>query len=80
MAELRSKKGRLRRSNGRVDNARFYYGADEEVPPDKSQLDPEKHTLWVEHDGTIGIRRGTAVSVGASRTYSANYDNLDWGN
>ena len=80
MGELRSKKGRLRHGDGRVNNARFYYSADEEVPPDKSQLDPEKHTTWVEHDGTIGIRRGTAISVGASYAYAVNYDNVDWGN
>lgn len=80
MAALRSKTGFLTRNDGRVESARFYYGADEDPPPNRSQLDPEKHTTWVEHDGTVGIRRGTAVTVGATRAYAVNYDSVDWGN
>jgi hypothetical protein len=77
---LRSKTGFLNHHDGRVERARFYYGPDEVAPPDRGQLDPEKHATWVEDDGTVGIRRGTSVSVGASAAYAANYDALDWGN
>ena len=80
MAELRSKTGLLNYRDGRVETARFYYGADEDAPPNRTRIDPEKHATWIEHDGVIGIRRGTSVSVGASQSYSANYDNIDWGN
>jgi hypothetical protein len=80
MAELRSKTGLLNYRDGRVENARFYYGADEDAPANRMQLDPEKHATWIEHDGAVGIRRGAAVSVGASQGYSTNYDNIDWGN
>lgn len=80
MAALRSKTGLLNYRDGRVETARFYYGADEDAPPNRTQLDPEKHAIWIEHDGAVGIRRGTTVSVGASKTYTDNYDNLDWGN
>ena len=77
---LRSKTGLLNHHDGRVARARFYYGPDEDAPPDRSQIDPEKHATWVEDDGTVGIRRGTSVSIGATASYSANYDALDWGN
>ena len=80
MAELRSKSGFLTHNDGRVENARFYFGADEEAPPTRSQLDPERHATWVEDDGSVGIRRGTAISIGATPAYAANYDALDWGN
>jgi hypothetical protein len=80
MAELRSKTGLLRHEDGRVEQARFYYGEGEDPPPDHSRLDPSRHATWLEHDGTVGIRRGTSVSVGATPAYAANYDALDWGN
>ena len=80
MAKLRSKTGLLNHHDGRSATARFYYGADEDAPPDRSQISPERHAIWIEDDGSIGIRRGTSVSIGATATYSANYDALDWGN
>ena len=79
MAQLRSKAGFVTHNDGCAHNARFYFGADEDEPPNRGELDPERHTTWVEADGTVGIRRGTAVSIGASAAYSANYDSLDWG-
>lgn len=80
MTTLRSKTGLLRHRDGRVENARFYYGADEDDPPDRAKIDPECHATWIEDDGTVGIRRGTSVSIGATPAYSANYAALDWGN
>jgi hypothetical protein len=79
MTPLRSKTGLLSH-DGRVARARFYYGADEEAPPVREQLDPERHATWVEDDGTVGIRRGTSISIGATAAYADNYDTLDWGN
>ena len=80
MASLRSKTGLLHYHDGRVDKARFYYGADEDAPSNHTRLCPEQHATWIEDDGTVGIRRGTSVSVGATPAYAANYDALDWGN
>lgn len=80
MASLRAKTGLLNHHDGRVESARFYYGPDEDAPPDRSQIDPDRHVTWVEQDGIVGIRRGTSVSVGATAAYSANYETLDWGN
>lgn len=80
MTTLRSKTGLLNHHDGRVEKARFYYGANEDAPPDRSQIDPERHATWVEDDGVVGIRRGTSVSVGATAAYSANYNSVDWGN
>jgi len=80
MAELRSKTGLLRYHDGSVNHARYYYGVDEAEPPNRTQIDPEHHATWIEDDGIVGIRRGTAVSVGATPAYAANYDALDWGN
>lgn len=80
MAELRSKTGLLRHDDGSVEGARFYYGENEEPPPDRTRIDPNNYATWLEADGAVGIRRGTSVSIGASPAYSANYDALDWGN
>lgn len=80
MAELRSKTGLLRHDDGSVEGARFYYGTDEEAPPDRTRIDPKIYATWTEDDGAVGIRRGTAISVGATAAYSANYDTVDWGN
>ena len=80
MSTLRSKTGQLTHHDGRVESARFYYGADEDAPPNHSQIDPEQHAIWAEADGTVGIRRGTSTSIGATAAYSANYEALDWGN
>lgn len=80
MAELRSKTGVLRHQDGQEKIARFYYGDDEDAPPDRSQIDPACHATWIEADGAVGIRRGTSVSVGASPAYSANYETIDWEN
>jgi len=80
MAVLRSKTGLLNYRDGRVEPARFYYGADEAEPQNRAQINPENHATWIEDDGAVGIRRGTSVSVGASPAYSANYDAVDWGN
>ena len=80
MASLRSKTGLLTHHDGRVEQARFYYGPDEDAPPSRSRIDPEQHSTWVQDDGTVGIRRGTSISVGATASYSANYEALDWGN
>jgi hypothetical protein len=80
MATPRSKTGLLNYRDGRVEPARFYYGEGETAPLNRTQIDPEHHATWVEDDGTIGIRRGTAVSIGASAAYSASYDAIDWGN
>jgi hypothetical protein len=80
MAALRSKTGLLNYRDGRALPARFYYGEGEAAPLNRTQIDPEHHATWVEDDGTIGIRRGTSVSVGASAAYAQNYDTVDWGN
>ena len=80
MAELRSKPGILRHDDGRVEHARFYYGENEEAPADRTRIDPSCYATWVDHDGAVGIRRGTSVSVGASAGYAQNYDAIDWGN
>lgn len=78
MSTPRFKTG-LFHTEDRVDPARFYYGDQEEDPPQRIQVNSQ-YTTWIEDDGTVGIRRGTSVSIGASATYSANYDALDWGN
>ena len=80
MAKLRSQTGLLQHDDGRVEKARFYYGADEDAPTDRTRIDPSCHATWLEHDGTVGIRRGTSVSVGATAAYAERYDDLDWGN
>ena len=80
MASPRSKTGLLSNNEGRVAPARFYYGDQEDDPPNRTLIDPANHATWIEDDGTIGIRRGTAVSVGATPAYSANYEALNWGN
>lgn len=80
MAELRSKTGLLNYHDGSAAPARFYYNDDEAEPQNRDRIDPESHATWIEADGTVGIRRGTSISVGATATYSANYDTLDWGN
>jgi len=79
MSTPRSKTGRLILEDGRMEPARFYYGDHEDDPPQVTRVD-SRYTTWTEDDGTVGIRRGTSVSVGASAAYSANYDTLDWGN
>lgn len=80
MPTPRSKAGFLSHEDGRVEAARFYYGEHEEDPPSRTRLDPSHYATWIEDDGTIGIRRGTSVSIGATHAYSANYDAVDWGN
>jgi hypothetical protein len=80
MPAPRSKTGRLYRQDGSAESARFYYGDHEEDPPPVTHIDSRHYTTWTEDDGTVGIRRGTSVSIGASPAYSANYDTLDWGN
>jgi len=79
MADLRAKMGLLNHHDGSVEPARFYYGADETEPQSHTRINPENHATWIEDDGTVGIRRGTSVSIGASPAYSANYDAVDWG-
>jgi hypothetical protein len=79
MPTPRSKAGRLHFEDGSVEPARFYYSNHEEEPPPLTQVD-SRYTTWIEDDGTVGIRRGTSISVGASAAYAANYDTLDWGN
>lgn len=61
-------------------HARYYYGEGEDAPQNRERIDPATHTTWREADGAVGIRRGTSVSIGASREYSAKYDDVDWGN
>jgi hypothetical protein len=78
MAELRAKNGLLNYHDGRAEPARFYYGDDEAEPQNHDRIDPESHATWIEADGTVGIRRGTSISVGATAAYSTNYDTLDW--
>jgi hypothetical protein len=80
MGEIRAKQGILNYHDGSEAPARFYYGDNEDEPQNHAQVDPETHATWIEDDGVVGIRRGTSVSVGASPTYSANYDTVDWGN
>ena len=81
MPTPRSKAGLLRRhEDGSVTQARFYYGDHEQDPPDRARIDPDNYTTWIEDDGTVGIRRGTSVSIGAAATYTAHYDTIDWGN
>ena len=80
MTSPRSKTGFLRHEDGSVETARFYYGDDEQGPPARALINPDHYATWVEDDGTVGIRRGTSVSIGASPAYSANYDTIDWGN
>jgi len=80
MAEIRSKTGLLHYRDGSVDHARYYYGGGESEPLNHMKIDPEHHATWIEDDGAVGIRRGTSISVGASPTYSAHYEAVDWGN
>ncbi len=80
MSALRAKTGLLNHHDGSAETARFYYGPDEAEPQNNTRINPENHATWVEDDGAVGIRRGTAISVGATRAYSANYDTIDWGN
>jgi hypothetical protein len=80
MPTPRSKSGLLRHEDGSVEPARFYYGDQEQDPPDRTRIDPAHYATWIEDDGAVGIRRGTSISVGATAAYSANYDALDWGN
>jgi hypothetical protein len=80
MATPRSKTGFLSHEDGRVAHARFYYGDHEQDPPNRARIDPEKHAIWIEDDGAIGIRRGASVSVGATPAYSTKYETVDWGN
>ncbi len=80
MSTPQSKTGLLRHDDGRVKAARFYYGDNEPAPPDRTRVDPKQYATWIEDDGVVGIRRGTSVSVGASVTYSENYNAVDWGN
>lgn len=79
MPTPRSKTGHLLRTDGRIEPARFYYGDHEEDPPQRTQVD-SRYATWIEDDGTVGIRRGTSISIGASAAYSANYETLNWGN
>lgn len=60
--------------------ARFYYGDDEEPPVHGADevINDSTHTRWIEADGVVGIRRGAAAFVGASRAYAAKYDEIDW--
>lgn len=60
--------------------ARLYYGDDEAAPivGVEEAISDATHTRWLEADGVVGIRRGTDVSVGASRAYTAKYDEIDW--
>lgn len=80
MATLRSKSGLLNYHDGNVRSARYYFGEGEDEPPNHEHIDPDRYATWTEDDGTVGIRRGTSVLIGASAAYSANYDTLDWGN
>lgn len=72
--------GTVQSNRGETRQARFYLGDGEECPQDRESIGRDTHTTWEMGDGTIGIRRGTAVSVGASRSYSTKYDDVDWGN
>jgi hypothetical protein len=72
--------GLLQHDDGAACPARFYYGDGEPQPHNCERIDPERYTTWVEDDGAIGIRRGTSVSVGATKQYAARYDEVDWGN
>jgi hypothetical protein len=74
---LKSRTGQIDYDDGRVEQARFYY-ADDEPEPEQEHLYSDRHVTWTEADGTIGIRRGTAVSLGASKSYSKGYDAIDW--
>ena len=75
----RSVLGRLDDRAGNVRPARFYFEANEAVPTQES-IHAATHETWTEHDGTIGLRRGRGATVGARATYSAAYDQVDWGN
>ena len=83
MPTPRSQAGLLHFKDGSTEPARFYYSDHEDPPPPLIQVDAQ-HTTWIEDDGTVGIRRGAPISVGASvgasAAYSANYEALDWGN
>jgi len=80
MPTPRSKTGCLYHKDGSIEPARFYYGDHEEDPPHVARIDSKHYTTWIEDDGTVGIRHGSSISIGASAAYSANYDALDWGN
>lgn len=72
--------GLLRHDDGTINPARFYFGDDEPVPRNHERISAADHATWVEDDGAIGIRRGTAVSFGATKRYAAKYVEIDWGN
>jgi hypothetical protein len=70
----------IHEDTGHEQPARFYRTDDEAPPPWREFIDSKRYVTWEEHDGAIGIRRGTSVSVGASKTYGAKYDEVEWGN
>jgi hypothetical protein len=72
--------GSLHHDDGTVKPARFYFGDDEPEPRNSERIDGERYATWVEDDGAIGIRRGTSVTIGASKQYAAKYDEINWGN
>ncbi len=76
----RSVRGSLLCDDGTARPARYYFGGDEPEPLGRELIDSSRHATWIEDDGAIGIRRGASVSVGSSRQYVANYDDVDWGN
>jgi hypothetical protein len=76
----RAIRGSLRHDDGTVDAARFYYGDDEPTPLNRERINPDRYAMWIEDDGVVGIRRGTSVTIGASKQYSSKYDQIDWGN
>ena len=72
--------GELTHDDGTTCSARFYYGDGEPRPPNHERIDPSRYSTWIEDDGAIGIRRGTSVTIGATKQYAAKYDEVDWGN
>ena len=79
MPAPQSSPGYLHHRDGRVERARLYHGAGES-PARHVVVDPDLYSTWTEDDGAVGIRRGTSTSVGATPTYAAKYDAVDWGN
>jgi hypothetical protein len=70
------------RTHDHQEPARLYHGANEPCPPFPGVILDDDYERWTDPDGVKSFRRveGRAASVGASKTYSSNYDSIDWGN
>lgn len=66
-----------------VEPAKVYHKSSE-CPGAFARIDSE-YVRWRDEAGILCLQKGeestgSSVSVGASKKYSAGYDNIDWGN